>query len=166
LAQGPPPGPYTFFNPHCQPVGAPECQPNRKPQPGDPPQRPIQVVRTVPIPGYVASLNAATHALIAKSNPKSVFLHYQLVNALWPQSGVGFGLGARTPLTQGGPAPTTGLSNSVAETYVQTTTCLDCHQLAPIACSSASGPNPTYAADYTFQLSRASEPNRPAFCAK
>jgi hypothetical protein len=47
---------------------------------------------------------------------------------------------------------------------VQHATCLDCHQSAPIACSSASGPNPTVAADYTFQLSRASEPHRPAFC--
>lgn len=158
--------PYTFFNPKCEPAGAPQCQPNRKPQPGDPRDRPIQVVREVPLPGYVRGLNAAMHALIAKANPQSVFRHYELVNAMWPQSGVGFGLGAHTPLTQGGAAPTTGLANASAETYVQTATCLDCHQFAPIACSSASGPNPTLAADYTFQLSRASEPHRPAFCGR
>ena len=155
---------YTFFNPRCEPASAPQCQPNRKPQPGDPMDRPIQVVRETPIPAYVESLNQAMHALIAKENPRSVFRHYRLVNGLWPQSGVGFGLGTRTPLSQGGAAPTTGLANSVAETYAQASTCLDCHQSAPIACSSASGPNPTFAADYTFQLSRASEPQRPAFC--
>jgi hypothetical protein len=156
--------PYTFYNPKCEPATAPQCQVNRKPQPGDPRDRPIQVVREVPLPGYVKRLNDAVHALIAKSNPRSVFRHYVLVNAMWPQSGVGFPVGALTPLSQGAAAPTTGLSNTTAETYVQSTTCLDCHQFAPIACSSASGPDPAAAADYTFQLSRASEPRRPAFC--
>jgi hypothetical protein len=156
--------PYTFFDPKCAPATAPECQPNRKPQPGDPQHRPVQVVREVPLPPYVAQLNAAVHALIAQSSPRSVFRNYVLVNAMWPQSGEGFSVGARTPLSQGAAAPTTGLANATAETYVQHTTCLDCHQSAPIACSSASGPNPTVAADYTFQLSRASEPHRPAFC--
>lgn len=156
--------PYTFFNPHCEPATAPQCQPNRKPQTGDPRDRPIQVVREVPLPDYVRRLNAAMHALIEKANPSSVFRHYVLVNTQWPQSGVGFSVGARTPLSQGAAAPTTGNSNATAETYVQHATCLDCHQFAPIACSSASGPDPNVAADYTFQLSRASEPHRPAFC--
>ncbi len=156
--------PYTFYDPKCEPATAPQCQVNRKPQHGDPRDRPIQVVREVPLPGYVTRLNAAMHALIAQSNPRSVFRHYILVNTMWPQSGVGFGVGAVTPLSQGGAAPTTGLANATAETYVQTTTCLDCHQYATIACSSASGADPATAADYTFQLSRASEPHRPAFC--
>jgi hypothetical protein len=156
--------PYTFFDPKCAPATAPQCQPNRKPQPGDPRDRPIQVVREVPLPPYVKQLNAAVHALIEKASPKSVFRNYVLVNAMWPQSGEGFSVGAHTPLSQGAAAPTTGLANATAETYVQHATCLDCHQSAPIACSSASGPNPSVAADYTFQLSRASEPHRPAFC--
>lgn len=156
--------PYTFYNPDCQPAGGIECQPNRKPQPGDPEDRPIQVIREVPIPGYVASLNLAMQQLIAASNPKSVFRNYRLVNTLWPQSGEEIPVGAITPLHQGGAAPTTGLSNITAETYVQSTTCLDCHQYAPIACSSVAGPNPVAASDYTFQLSRASEPNPPPFC--
>lgn len=156
--------PYLFYNPHCEPAGSPQCQPNRKPQTGDRRDVPIQVVREVPIPGYVKSLNDSVHAMIRKANPKSVFLNYRLVNVMWPQSGVGFPVGGITPLSQGGAAPTTGLSNVTAETYVQATTCLDCHQSAPIACSSASGPNPGFAADYSFQLSRASEPTPPAFC--
>ncbi|HEX2645297.1 MAG TPA: hypothetical protein VHU81_20030 [Thermoanaerobaculia bacterium] len=156
--------PYTFYNANCKPATAPQCQPNRKPQKGDPMNRPIQVIREVPIPGYVRTLNDAVHGLIAQSNKDSVFLNYHLVNTQWPQSGVGFSVGARTPLSQGGAAPTTGLSNTTAETYVQTKTCLDCHQFAPIACSSLSGPNPSWAGDYTFQLSQASEPQEPDFC--
>ena len=156
--------PYLFYNPDCKPRDSPQCQPNRKPQPGDPRDVPIQVVREVPIPGYVAALNQEIHDLIRKANPKSVFLNYRMVNTMWPPSGVGFPVGGITPLSEGGAAPTTGLSNLTAETYVQTTACLDCHQHAPIACSSASGPNPTFAADYSFQMSRASEPNPAAFC--
>ncbi len=156
--------PYHFYNPRCEPAGSPQCQPNRKPQPGDKRDVPIQVVREVPIPGYVKTLNDGVHAAIRKANPKSVFLNYRLVNALWPQSGEGFPVGGITPLSQGAAAPTTGLSNLTAETYVQTHSCLDCHQSAPIACSSLSGPNPTFAADYSFQLSRASEPHPPTFC--
>lgn len=156
--------PYLFYDPDCQPPTAPECVPNRKPQPGDPMDRPIQVVRTVPIPDYVRALNERVHATIREANPDSVFQYYRLINTLWPQSGEGFPVGGIIPLSQGGAAPTTGLSNVLAETYAQTRSCLDCHQFAPIACSSASGPDPQYAADYSFQLSRASEPHPPAFC--
>lgn len=156
--------PYTFFNPNCRSLSDPRCQPNRKPQKGDPMHRPIQVVREVPIPGYVQQLNAAVHQMIRQANPDSVFQYYKLVNAQWPQSGVGFATGTITPLSQGGAAPTTGLSNATLETYAQTKTCLDCHQFAPIACSSLSGPNPRKAADYSFQLSQASEPVPASFC--
>lgn len=156
--------PYLFYDPDCRPKGSAQCQPNRKPQPGDRRDTPIQVVREVPIPDYVEALNQRIHEVIGKANPKSVFLNYRMVNTMWPTSGVGFPVGGITPLSQGGAAPTTGLSNLTAETYVQTTSCLTCHQQAPIACSSASGPNPTFAADYSFQLSRASEPDPPAFC--
>lgn len=156
--------PYNFYRPDCTPKDAPQCIPNYRPKPGDPLDRPIQVVRTVPIPDYVEELNQAVHALIEKANPKSVFRHYRLVNVQWPQSGENFPAGGIVPLSQGAAAPTTGLSNITAETYVQSLHCLDCHQFAPIACSSASGPNPPQAGDYSFQLSRASEPHPPAFC--
>lgn len=156
--------PYLFYDPDCEPPTAPECVPNRKPQPGDPMDRPIQVVREVPIPPYVAALNERVHETIRQANPDSVFQHYRLINTLWPQSGEKFAVGGIIPLTQGGAAPTTGLSNVLAETYAQDRSCLDCHQFAPIACSSAAGPDPRFAADYSFQLSRASEPNPPSFC--
>lgn len=156
--------PYLFFDPDCQPPTAPECVSNRKPESGDPMDRPIQVVREVPIPAYVEALNERVHETIEKANPDSVFLNYRLINTLWPQSGEGFSVGAIIPISQGGAAPTTGLSNVLAETYAQDRTCLDCHQFAPIACSSAAGPDPQQAADYSFQLSRASEPHPPAFC--
>lgn len=156
--------PYLFYDPDCEPATAPECVPNRKPETGDPMDRPIQVVREVPIPGYVEALNDRVHETIRKANPDSVFQHYRLVNTLWPQSGENFSVGGIIPLSQGGAAPTTGLSNVIAETYAQNLSCLDCHQFAPIACSSASGPDPQYGADYSFQLSRASEPRPPAFC--
>jgi hypothetical protein len=156
--------PYLFYDPDCQPPTAPECVPNRKPETGDPMDRPIQVVRQVPIPDYVRALNERVHQTIEKANPDSVFQYYRLINTLWPQSGEGFSVGGIIPLSQGAAAPTTGLSNVLAETYAQNLTCLDCHQFAPIACSSATGPDPQYAADYSFQLSRASEPHPPAFC--
>lgn len=156
--------PYTFYKPDCQPPTAPECVPNRKPQMGDPMDRPIQVVREVPIPGYVRALNERVHATIKAASPASVFQYYHLINTLWPQSGMGFPVGGLTPLSQGAAAPTTGLSNTAAETYVQTLNCLDCHQYAPIACSSGTGPDPAQAADYSFQLSRASEPSPPGYC--
>ena len=79
----------------------------------------LRQAREVPIPAYVETLNERVHETLRKANPSSVFLNYRLINTLWPQSGEGFSVGGIIPLSQGGAAPTTGLSNVLAETYAQ-----------------------------------------------
>lgn len=78
---------YTYFNRGC-PAGSslPECVPNRLPIPGDPLDRPIQVVRQTPIPQSARELNALIHQRIRRANPKSVLQYYDLVDIQWPQA--------------------------------------------------------------------------------
>jgi hypothetical protein len=149
---------------------------------------PIQVVRENPIDSGggndVAGLNAAMWKLIGGANPKSVFLNYELVNTLWPNSPATIPPGSRVPLTEGDPQPpqtTEMVANTTLETYVQNTlTCLDCHASAAIASEEAevlsvlrppkpgasspsASPAAPYASDYSFLLGRAkSSATRPS----
>jgi hypothetical protein len=176
---------YTYYDAGCNPQTDPyKCVPNPPTQdPGPPPSppfdAPVQAVRQLAIPSTttnnVAGLNAWVWNLIKQSNANSVFLNYQLVDVLWPNSNTPVAPGQRTPLPTGAPQPSQAVANTTLETYVQSETCLVCHINAPIASTSgkqevvtvtepvltstattpSEGP---YGADYSFLLSKAQSP--------
>jgi hypothetical protein len=152
---------YTYFNPHC-PSG-PACEPNRAPAPADPKDRPIQVVRQTPIPQSSRELNRLVHAIIRRANPRSVWQYYNLVDVQWPQAAEMLTSAQNAPLPQGGMTPTS-IANATIETYVQHTTCIQCHRSAQIACSTGNESTPRLGADYSFLLSMAKQPNPPPAC--
>lgn len=139
---------YTYFNPAC-PAGStlPECVPNRLPTPGEPMDRPIQVVRQTPIPQSARDLNALLHKKIRDANRSSVWQYYDLVDIQWPQAGEPIPGVQSPPLPRGGMTPTS-IANATLETYVQHTTCIDCHRGASIACVPGSACD--QASDYSF----------------
>jgi len=146
---------YTYFDRDC-PAGStdPRCVPNRVPT--APRDRPVQVVRETPIAESARALNALVHAAIRRTNRRSVWQYYHLVDVQWPQ-GAETVAGVRdAPLPRGGMTPTS-LANATIETYVQHDTCIDCHRGATIACTAAGG-CPAQAADYSFLLMLAQEP--------
>jgi hypothetical protein len=178
--------PYTYFNPRCDPATDHyKCVANANPTVvnggKNPYDAPMQVVRTTPIPTRanddVAGLNEYVWSqVIARQNPKSVFLSYQLVNTLWSNQNTTIQPGARTPLiaAQLSPGPSQEpVANTVLETYVQNLTCITCHASAPIATvtpsastkifdpatagSPSTARNP-YASDYSFLLNNAQQP--------
>jgi hypothetical protein len=113
--------------------------------------------------------------VIAKQNPKSVFLNYALVNTLWSNQNTVVQPGARTPLIAAQLSP--GLdqepvANTTLETYVQNLTCLTCHASAAIAtvtpssstkifdpatAGQASAAKHPFAADYSFLINNAQQ---------
>lgn len=177
---------YTYFNPKCDPTTDHyQCQANANPVTfnggkGNPYNAPIQVVRNTPIPtranDNVVGLNQYVwQQVIAKQNPNSVFLNYQLVNTLWSNQNTVVQPGARTPLIAAQLSP--GLdqepvSNTTLETYVQNLTCLTCHASATIATVTrpkstrifdpaktgqpSTAQNP-FASDYSFLLNNAQQ---------
>lgn len=166
---------YTYNNPNCKPdtdlygcavnTQPPECGPGF-PAPCDY-TAPMQVVRSVPLPSNVVSLNNSVHNLIRQANPASVFLNYQLINVMWPSANKPIQPGQTRPLTDGNARPPLGeggLANTTMETYFQTDkTCLTCHTNAPIASLAAhpSPPAPRYASDYSFLFLLAEAPTNP-----
>jgi hypothetical protein len=175
--------PYTYYSTTCNKNTDPyKCADNTPPKPGDPYGAPLQVSRGRPITSSqsdnVVGLNEAVWNLIGQSNPNSVFLNYQLVDVLWPNSSTKIPTGAKTPLTQGNPQPipTSPVVNTTLETYVQGDTCLFCHASAPIANPKAGalvrilkplrrglGAAPkdsasAYASDYSFLFMKAQSP--------
>ena len=143
---------YTYFNPRC-PAGNPECQPNTLPAGGDRTQ-PIQVVRQTPIADDARALNAKVQRMIRRANKNSVWQYYQLVDVQWPEAGQTITIQRDTPLPLGGPRPTS-IANATLETYVQHTTCIDCHRNAQIARPSSGASS--QASDYSFLFSMAQE---------
>ena len=125
---------------------------------------PIQVVREYPIPNTnenpVKDINDMAHALIRQENPDSVYQNYQLVNVIWNDSTVDENKAKALPvdslsLTGFRPNPATfPVANTVLETYVQQTSCVECHAHAHIATLSTSKTSNTtpseFASDYSF----------------
>jgi len=167
---------YTYYNRNCDPqTDHYHCSPNaqarpaspehsRFPQAGTDPQgAAVQVVRENPINSTtvddIAGLNQWVWELIRQSNPKSVFLNYQLVDVSWSSAPASVPPGSNIPLTAGNPMPNPGaqkVANTTMETYVQSrNTCMDCHASAPIA---AATKTKALASDYSFLFSRASAP--------
>ncbi len=181
--------PYTYYNVNCNPnTDYYKCVANANPAKvnggKNPYNAPIQTVRQTPIAtrpnNDVAGLNQYVWSqVIAKQNPNSVFLNYELVNTLWSNQNTTIPPGTRTPLvaTQLSPGPSQEpVSNATMETYVQSLTCLDCHASAPIATlkkantlkiydpatagTEATKANP-FASDYSFLLGNATQPKSP-----
>lgn len=178
--------PYTYFNPDCDPATDHyQCVANANPSVvnggKNPFDAPIQTVRMTPIASRpnddVAGLNEYVWSqVIAKQNPESVFLNYELVNTLWSNQNTTIPAGARTPLIAAQLSP--GLTqepvaNTTLETYVQNLTCLTCHASAPIAtlkpststkifdpatAGAASTAQNPYASDYSFLINNAKQP--------
>lgn len=153
-------------------VGSPSmtsCQPNTSPgfciTPACPAMS-VQVARQNPIAdgqdNLVASLNQAAHQMIAQTAPDSVFLNYMLVDVLWSDSPVDQNTATLppplAPLSISGmrPAPTERpIVNTTMETYIQSTTCIECHQGAKLAWPEADGSLTPFASDYSFVLKSA-----------
>jgi hypothetical protein len=189
--------PWTYNDPACNPqTDHYKCVPNTKPgtpcpsaagaAPSaatcDPLDAPVQVTRVTPLDSFANGENAVVWKMIRKANPQSVFLHYQLVQVLWPTAGtVKVPPNSRVPLWQGSPRPRNApVANTTLETYIQTKTCLYCHQYASIVspgtaalgasrlivipAGGASAPNgasptpappPGYASDFSFLFHKA-----------
>ena len=188
---------WTYNNPNCNPaIDHYKCVPNTKPGTPcpaaagasssaagcDPLYDPVQVARVTPLDSFATQRNAAVWQMIRKANPQSVFLHYQLVQVLWPTAGtVKVAPNSRVPLSQGSPRPRDmPVANTTLETYIQDRTCFFCHQYASISSKSgltaANGsqviviptgqtrgttgspspsPTPAYASDYSFLFHKA-----------
>ncbi|AZN36347.1 hypothetical protein [Iodobacter ciconiae] len=153
---------YTYYNLNCDPAtDYYKCVQNKMPVVGtDPYNAPVQVVRTTPISSTtannIAALNTNTWATIKAANPQSVFLNYQLVNVLWPNSNTPIYPGATSPLPDGNAQPPVAqqpVANTVLETYHQDLNCLSCHTGATVA-----GQKQTFASDYSFLFGEASNP--------
>jgi hypothetical protein len=133
------------------------------------PAYPTQVSRNRPISSTtgdpVVATNTAAQQLIVGANANSVFQYYQLVDVLWSGSPINPYMnasgtpGPTIPLPMSGatPDPTSlPVANTTMETFVQTTTCFNCHVYAAVAGSSSSGSQ--YASDYSFLFGEATSP--------
>ncbi|HMQ46031.1 MAG TPA: hypothetical protein PKA00_01315 [Saprospiraceae bacterium] len=111
----------------------------------------MQVRRVIPIDTDAKAVNKLVQNYIAKNFPGSVWANYQLVNMVWsttPQNNqnnqVPQGVKSMQPLIP--------VANAASETFIQTATCLDCHQFAPIALSSKQPESTNFAANFSFVL--------------
>ena len=119
---------------------------------------PIRATRLFPLPDTnenpTVTTNRAAQSAIRDANPDSVFQYYQLVNILWSDSPVDENAGKQAPVaplskTAFRPELTTfPVSNPVLETYVQHTSCLQCHSQAQVAATPQH--DPAFASDYSF----------------
>jgi hypothetical protein len=128
--------PYSFNNPLCS---VSQCQPNQSVEDGRPASTPTQVTRVVNIGAAAAQANQAWQAALAKSVTGSPFQFYQLVDVQWPQ----------TPSQRPVGNPTPGLlANTTMETYVEDSSCIQCHYTARTKSGRLSS-------DFTFVLAHA-----------
>lgn len=140
---------WTYNNPLCDPkTDHYKCVPNTKPGTPCPAARgatavagcdpfyaPVQVTRLTPLDSFARDRNASVWKMIRAANPQSVFLHYQLVQVLWPTNGrPTVPPRSRVPLPNGSPRPfNAAVANTTLETYIQSKTCFYCHQYAGVA---------------------------------
>jgi hypothetical protein len=124
--------PYSFHNPTCS---TKDCPPNQSTDEGRPIHVPTQVVRRVAIRPEVEALNRHWQERLAKATKDSPWQYYELVGTQWPKA---------PSHRYGSPTPTT-VSNTTMETYVENSSCMDCH-------SKAKTITHKYSADYSFML--------------
>ncbi len=137
---------YTFFNTQCVPGSDPtyQCQHNLLPgtpcdasgQPAGcfPYSAPMQITRIVSVDSVANSVTGSAWSLLPAN---SVFNYYRLINVQWPNSSTPIPPKSTTPLARGDITPPNSagiVANTTMETFQQTkTSCMDCHQAAPIA---------------------------------
>ena len=129
---------------------------------------PIQVTRQLPIAddgdNLLQQLNAAVQELIRQDGrADSVWQFYQLVGVLWSDSPVDENYPgsqpALTDLSVSGMRPNPDarpVANTMLETYIQGTTCIECHRGAALAWPNQDGT--TFASDYSFVFQSAGPP--------
>jgi hypothetical protein len=144
---------FSFFDSECDICILNTEPPSKTPVPT--PAR-VQVRREQTIPQPIHDINAAARAAIVEEHPGSVWQHYQLVNASWPNNGQklsGTPTAAPVPLELFQFLSTEGrkTNNVTLETYQQSKDCMDCHRNADIALNV---PTP-YAADFSFMFGKA-----------
>ncbi len=106
-------------------------------------QSPVQIVRLQKRLGDVDQINDQFHGLLAKANPKSVWLNYRLVGTQWPFSDP-------LPFVVKGDVQPALLANAVMETYhQQKSSCMGCHAKARFLGDTITG----YFADFVWGLS-------------
>ncbi len=155
------------------PLTMTSCAPNDSPAfcvTPECPAMPVQITREHAIPdgqdNLVTDLNAAAQAMIRKAAPDSVFANYMLVGVLWSDSPVDENTATvpppHAPLSISGmrPAPTERpVANTTMETYVQNTTCIQCHMNAELALPSNDSSLTPFASDYSFVFGNAKSPS-------
>jgi len=130
---------------------------------------PVQVTRVTPIDSTTAAVNHAMQANIESTSPGSVWQYYQLVNTIWstnsappptaPQKASDVQLQAMQPQGVYPFPPQTSVASTVLETYVQSTTCIQCHVHATLAATN--GVESPWFADFSFLLGGAATPPTP-----
>lgn len=126
---------YTYYNPDCDPeTDYYKCEPNKRPDAGDPYDKPMQITRLTPVEDTANLTNQYAWSLFPA---ESVFNYYRLIDVQWPNQTTTILPQRRIPLTTGDitPSSTTRIvANTTMETYVQDSkSCMDCHRSADIA---------------------------------
>lgn len=136
---------YNYYNPRCNPSTDPlQCALNSPPPTSAPYTASVQVARLHPIGSKAKSVNVLAYKLIRQNAPNSVFLNYQLVDAMWPTALTGdIKPGSAAPLVLNNmTSESRAMANTTMETYFQTVPandtsgsqlCLNCHAFATIA---------------------------------
>ncbi len=128
---------YTFYNASC----SERCEVNTpfpvvKGEPVDT-SIPNQTTRLKmnSIGSDAVEMNKVAKKLITEQNPNSVWQHYQLINAQWPNTALSDVMnGTGNSLENGGAYPTVQvMGNPVSETYIQEISCIECHDGSTIS---------------------------------
>jgi hypothetical protein len=133
----------SFNNPGC-PICTTDVQPQKDAK-GVYPRIPVQVSRTLPIPGDKVHLNAEVAAALAKS--KSVWQYYQLIDTQWPTDPKSpppawdSGLAQAVANKPGGQPTPFFLTNVTMETYFQSGNQPACNQEEGVPSSAACPPD-------------------------
>ncbi len=114
---------YLYFDERNSDTSLYNKHPNSIYQPNPFSRKPSQVVNLLTPLTSTDSINNQFHALIAKADKNSVWLHYRLVGTQWPFNPELFSFGSDYKPSL--------LGNPIMETYVQkTSSCMSCHSAA------------------------------------
>ncbi|MEP6465954.1 MAG: hypothetical protein ABJB05_06595 [Parafilimonas sp.] len=140
---------YLYFNEQNNDTSLYNKHPDSIYQPNPFSRKQSQVVSILNSLKSTDIINDEFHALIAKSNKNSVWLHYRLIGTQWPFNPNLF--------TAGGDYHPALMANPIMETYVQkTSSCMSCHSSARfLRNDSKTNFNYGYNADFIWGLTDA-----------